>query len=629
MSVQYGIWHFDGKPIDLKQVERVDATIARYGPDGSNSFSRGSLGMLYRAFHTSSESRIANQPYVSAQGNVMLWDGRLDNGRDLLKQLPASWRLGASDVAIAMTAYEWWGTGCFGKLIGDWALSVWDEREQFLLLAKDFAGSRHLHYCLRCDRVEWCTVFDPLVLLAERVFSVNEEFIVGYLSELPPTHVTPYQGIESVPASTFVKIQRGRATVHQHWHFNPSDRIRYRTDAEYEEHFRSVFAQSVKRRLRSDTPVLAELSGGMDSSSIVCMADAVIAQGEAETPRLDTISYYNNQEPNWDERPYFNKVEEKRGRQGWHIDVSESGLFLEPMHGPHFCPLPGASKSGLHFEQMRIAYMESAGSRVVLSGIGGDETLGGVPTPIPELGDLLVQGRLICFAHQIKAWSLNKKRPWMHLLFETVLDVLPRKISQIFKLDITAPWLDPRFSNFRRAAMCSSELRTHILGALPSFLCNMNTLAALRKQLAISIPSFVGPYDVTYPYLDRDLLEFVYSVPRDQILRPGQRRSMMRRALAGVLPKEILDRKRKAYVARAPLVRIASSWPRLQALSRRMVCSSLGFVDQERFSEALQRAKHGQADHLVLLINTLKLELWLQDLCVRGVLDAPASADER
>ena len=82
--------------------------------------------------------------------------------------------------------------------------------------------------------------------------------------------------------------------VTKYWDFDPGKRIRYRTDAEYEEHFRTALATAVQRRLRSDRPVLAELSGGMDSSSIVCMADIVIAQGQAQCPRLDTLSWFDD-----------------------------------------------------------------------------------------------------------------------------------------------------------------------------------------------------------------------------------------------------------------------------------------------------------------------------------------------
>src|SRR5207253_1227956 len=108
--------------------------------------------------------------------------------------------------------------------------------------------------------------------------------------------------------------------VSGYWDFDPGKRIRYRTDAEYEEHFRAVFGKAVQRRLRSDGPILAELSGGMDSSSIVCMADSIIARGDVESPRLDTISWFDNSQPATDELPYIAIVEQRRGRTGFHID---------------------------------------------------------------------------------------------------------------------------------------------------------------------------------------------------------------------------------------------------------------------------------------------------------------------
>ena len=96
------------------------------------------------------------------------------------------------------------------------------------------------------------------------------------------------------------------------WRFSPNSRIRYKSDAEYEQHFREVFRQAVKRRLRSDSPVLAELSGGLDSSSIVCMADEVLAEDKGIAPHLDTLSYYDKTEPNGDDWGLFKGREEER-----------------------------------------------------------------------------------------------------------------------------------------------------------------------------------------------------------------------------------------------------------------------------------------------------------------------------
>ena len=130
--------------------------------------------------------------------------------------------------------------------------------------------------------------------------------------------------------------------IERFWRFSPKSRIRYKTDAEYEEHFRHVFRQSVQRRLRSDSPILAELSGGLDSSSIVCMADDILAKEGAETPRLDTLSYYDKSEPSGDDWIYFQKIEAKRGRVGIHIDGSRLGTSPDSLACTDFCPLPGA-----------------------------------------------------------------------------------------------------------------------------------------------------------------------------------------------------------------------------------------------------------------------------------------------
>ena len=188
--------------------------------------------------------------------------------------------------------------------------------------------------------------------------------------------------------------------------------IRYRTDAEYEEHFRTVFATAVQRNLRSDKPV-AELSGGRDSSSIVCMADDIIARGNGDTPRLDTISYYDDSEPNWNERPYFTKVEER--------GLAPAGTSTSARRIPDKIPAPEPQPESVHNRfvstpgydgrtspQIRMC-MASQGNRVVLSGIGGDEVMGGVPTPVPELENLLARAQFGVLAHQLKIWALEEK----------------------------------------------------------------------------------------------------------------------------------------------------------------------------------------------------------------------------
>ena len=506
-------------------------------------------------------------------------------------------------------------------LIGDWALSIWKPHTRSLILAIDPIGARHLYYAFDDKQVSWSTILDPLVLLGGETFALCEEYIAGWFSYFPAAHLTPYVGIHSVPPSSLVLIQAGKRTLSKYWDFDPSNRICYRTDDEYEEHFRTVFAEAVRRRLRSDSPILAELSGGMDSSSIVCMADSIIARGAAETPRLDTISYYDDSEPNWNERPYFTKVEERRGRTGTHIDVGSEERFEFDFDCDHFTATPG-SGGGRPSETSRqfAACMASQGNRVVLSGIGGDEFTGGVPTPTPELEDLLARGHFRTLAHQLKVWALNKRKPWFYLLFDAAREFFPPALVAVPKYKRPVRWLNPAFVKRNRRALTGYEDRTKIFGPLPSFQENVATLNALRRQLSCFDLSSDLPRERRYPYLDRGMLEFVFAIPREQLVRPGQRRSLMRRALVRIVPDELLNRKRKAFVTRGPRVGIAADWPHLPDLPQHMLISALGIADSTGFMEALQKIQQEADVPIVPLLRTLGIEFWLRNLATSHVL---------
>ncbi len=621
MSIQFGRWNFDGRPVDRDYLKKVSPLIAPYGPDDAGSYSKENISILYRAFHTTKESRREAQPHLTPAGAILTWDGRLDNRAELIRQLGELVTTDSTDVEIVSAAYEYWWQDCFAMLIGDWALSIWNPHTRSLILAKDPIGTRPLYYSFDDKQVTWSTILDPLVLFAGKSFALCEEYIAGWFSFFPAAHLTPYVGIHSVPPSSSVLIRREKHTVSKYWDFDPAKKIRYRTDGEYEEHFRVVFGEAVRRRLRSDSPILAELSGGMDSSSIVCMADTIIARGTAETPRLDTISYYDDSEPNWNERPYFTKVEEKRGRTGTHIDMGSQELFKFEFDSDHFAATPGSS-GGRPSEASRqiAACITSKGNRVVLSGIGGDEVMGGVPTPIPELEDLLARGHFRTLAHQLKVWALNKRKPWFYLLFDAARGFFPPALVGVPKHKRPAPWFNPAFVKRNRAALTGYDDRTKIFGPLPSFQENVSTVDALRRQLACSDLSSHLPREKRYPYLDRGLLEFVSAIPREQLVRPGQRRSLMRRALIGIVPDELLNRKRKAFVTRGPRVGIAAEWPHLLELGQHLLMSSLGIADSTPFVEALQKTRQGADVSIVPLMRTLGIELWLRDQTTRHVL---------
>jgi asparagine synthase (glutamine-hydrolysing) len=643
MSCFAGTWHFDGKPVDRDFTAKFGETIDQYGPDGGAEHISGSLAMLYRAFHTNRESRLEHQPYISPQGNVLTWDGRLDNRDDLIFALSYELRTqypivpraqggpqfslhDYPDAVIVMAAWEFWGTACFRRLIGDFALALWNPRDRVLTFAKDFAGPRHLFYEIRDGKVWWCSRLEPLILLSGRQYKINDEYIAGYFALHPSAHVTPYVGVDPVPAGHFVQIKNGQAKVTEYWQFDPDARIRYKTDAEYEEHYRTAFGQAVKRRLRADSPVLAELSGGRDSGAIVCVADELMARGQAEAPRLDTLSHLDDEEKSSDERPFVEKVEAKRGRVGFHVETTGSAKPLRLLEPEYFCAQPGPDQNNAEAAERRLALMHSQGNRIIFSGIGGDEVTGGVPYAIAGLADLLVEGRFRDFSRQLVAWGLVQKRPCIQILPKAVLAaVVPSALRRLAAKKDIAPWLDSRFIRAQHDILLRDGARAMPRKGLPSFRSNVLTFLGVRNQLGCIArihrqAARENCYEKSYPYLDRDFVAFMFSIPQEQVLRPGQRRSLMRRALIGIVPAEILNRTRKAYFSRRPLITLQARLPQLQAMFDRPVCGLLGHVDPVRFREALSAAGHGLCDRIYPLMLTVWLEQWERCLAVRDII---------
>jgi len=627
MSVQAGIWNFEGRPIDRKLLADISESLKHQGPDGESCHVDGSIALLYRPFHTAADSRREKQPYFSRRGFILTWDGRLDNRDELIPELRNDLEANPTDVAIIAAAFDRWESDCFRRIVGDWAVSIWKPEERELQFAADYLAIRHIFYYHKNDQVWWSTDLGPLVLLSGAKLHVDDDFIAGYFANDPDAHLTPYREIREVPAGQFVRIGKGGVSVERFWRFSPKSRIRYQTDAEYEEHFRHLFRQSVRRRLRSDSPILAELSGGLDSSSIVCMADDIIAKEGNHIPRLDTISYYDNTEPNGDDSIYFPKVEQKRGRAGIHIDGSKLGTSPASLECTDFCPLPGALGFGQKLAAERADAVRCGGYRVILSGIGGDEFLGGVPDPRAHLADLIVQFKLVCLAKQLTAWSLVKRRPWIRLLWQSAIEALPPSLGQyLIKEAKVESWIRKDFAERTRLAVRRLGVDEYLGLWLPTRRSCIGGVFLMASKLSKYTPPVSALEEARFPYLDQNLIEFILSIPASQLLRPGERRSLMRRSLAGIVPQEILSRRSKQIGVRTLVLVLEKHWDDLQSVYAKSLSSRLGYIHEERFVKVISDVRSGKAVPIVQILRAISLEYWLRNLAGRGLVDAPTAS---
>jgi asparagine synthase (glutamine-hydrolysing) len=363
--------------------------------------------------------------------------------------------------------------------------------------------------------------------------------------------------------------------------------------------------------------VLAELSGGMDSSSIVCMSDYLNERGVDERSSVDTVSYFNDEEPNWNEKPYFLKVEERRGKAGLHIDVSPQRLLQRESGEQRIVLLPGNMRRSASSELK--TWIASHGSRVLLSGTGGDEVTGGVPTPIPELQDLLALAKPTLLAQRLQAWALYQTRPWIHILGETVQGFLNTRVMRPAHRSHPR-WIRREFLCRNSAAFVDGQKRIRLFGALPSFQSNLQAIEGLQRQLSCSSISSAPLLEKRYPFLDRDLLDFLFKIPREQLVRPGQRRSLLRRSLAGIVPDEILNRRRKAYVSRFPMAMMSELAFSSIDRSDDMILSRLGYVDGSKFREAIDQVRRERTAPPMALLRAAGIEEWLAVFAARDAL---------
>jgi asparagine synthase (glutamine-hydrolysing) len=613
MSGLAGVFKFDPRDrVSESELDCLANEINPIGPDGGHDHVDHHLGMACRAFHTTPESHRETQP-LEREGCILTWDGRLDN-RDEIGQ-GIGWRSHdkVTDAEFVLEAYKKWDTGCFAQLLGDWALALWDGRKGVLLLARDCFGVRPLYYRADRDGVRWSSTLKSLVLHAPYRLTLDFEHLASCICPYPRLGTTPYVQVRAVLPAHFLSFRHGGKTeTSRYWALDPRSRIRYDTDAEYEEHFRVLLRTAVGRRIRSDRPILCELSGGLDSSSILCVADEIRAQTTGL--EISTLSFYNPEEPSGDERPYISVIEKLRGAVGYHISVSDFNRQVQedsvlPLPDEYFASRPGYFRSSLHWAERISEAQRDSNSRVILSGLGGDEFLGGVQYEALELAEYLYSGRLLPLLRSMSLWSLARRKPLIGIIRELgSLCLAPWFLDSFTKPPTSFNWLrcfprrqDPflrSFSSWRKTA--------------PAHLCAETSRYTLASMLSCVDPPLVGHVEKRYPYLDRELYEFMSSIPREQVIRPRQRRSLMRRSLRGIVPDAILDRRTKWFGNRSPLRVLRDQQTVVSRMLQEPWLSDGVLVDVSLLGDRLRELEHGNVTEAVPLRAAISTEQWLR-----------------
>lgn len=616
MSGQGGTWRFGASSIDPAFLATLQSTLAHRGADGGGCSVEGGTALSIRLLHPSPQHRDNTQPVRSPAGNLLTFDGRLDNRASLASVLRPA-RGGRSDAEVAAAAYDTWGLAALDRLIGDWALVVWDCRLHHVALARDYSGARPLYYELTSDRIIWSSELETFLQLQPGRRSLNDEYLTTFLIADPAPDSTPYAGVYAVPPGGCVTITRAGLQRHTHSELDPHVSIRYRKDTDYDEHFRELFRAAVKGRLEGCGPVWAELSGGLDSSSIVGMADDLVRAGEAPSASLQTISYVFDESPMEDERTHISLVEAQRGVPGRHVTEREFSPFIVD-DSPFFSrpvPVPGRMRK-------TASEMAAQSARVLLSGSGGDAVMWSSTVPGAHIADLCRAFRWRELHRAIVQRCLSTSRSYLDVLWSDGLRLLAATDPVAVRPAIPA-WLVASVSAREEGD------RGPLLGDLSfSQRVSYRFVAGALKIPASQYHRTFGRIIPAFPFLDRRIVQFMLAVPFDQKLRDGVSRTLHRRAMTGIIPGPIAARRDKGGTQATVCRAVRRDWPRLEAIMGRDArVVRRGYVNASAVHTDLQHLRAGLHVDLYPIVRLLGLEVWLRQVETRYPSEVGAPRD--
>ncbi|HYR11090.1 MAG TPA: asparagine synthase-related protein, partial [Longimicrobium sp.] len=444
MSALAGVWARRGAPLPERALERMCRVLRWLGPDGEHAVRTPGVAMAIRPFHTAPGAP-AGQPLRAPDGSLVIFAGRIDNAGEVSRALGGEPGRAAPAGLLALAAYRRWGVEGFGKLVGDFALSLWDAPRRRMVLAVDSMGRVPLYYHLGPEHLYWASSARALLAGAGLEPRLDGDFVANYLANRPSAG-SPFQGVAQLPGGHALVAGDGRAEVHRYWAFDPGHRVRYAADADYEAHFRELFDEAVACRMQTDGPVWCELSGGVDSTTILFTAERLAAEGRVSAPSVRTVSYVFDRATSSDERVWIRAAEERLGRSGLHVSEEECPI-LTPLPRDYRPDLPSNQICYLA-RQDRLAHaMAEDGSRVVLSGIGGDQLFWSEPPEAMELADLAAERRYGDMLRQCGVWSRALCWPFLKTLWVGgMFPLLPERWqARLQRSNPMGEWFDPSF----------------------------------------------------------------------------------------------------------------------------------------------------------------------------------------
>ncbi len=541
---------------DPTDLDRMCAAINHRGPDDQGIYVHKNIALGMRRLSIIDLSSGAQPIYNESNDCVIVFNGEIYNYRSIRKELEKKGHCfkTLSDTETILHAYEEWGKKCVTHLNGMFAFAIWDQRNARLFLARDRLGIKPLYYYIDRDRLVFASELKSLLQIRDIPRRINLKALDTFLTfEYIPDSLSILQDIHKLPAAHTLEYKEGRSTIERYWdvHYAAYDW----DERACVEKLRELLFDAVKIRLMSEVPLGAFLSGGLDSSSIVAMMSQV------SNFQVKTFSI------GFDDRTY-NELPFARAIAS-HFGTDHYEEFLKPdisdLAEKLFTLIDEPFGDFSVFPTFLVSEMARKHVTVVLSGDGGDELLAGYDTYVAQTLALRYQ-RLPWWMRKAlieptinalpptdkKKGLINKSRRfveglrlpdhlqhvrWMIFLQEADKDLLYKQhVRQQLEGYRPYEFMEKKF------ARCSSSdpLDQQQYVDLTTYLVDDILVKVDRMSMATSLEARV-------PFLDHRLVEFAASIPSSLRLQKGQTKYILKKAMQGILPDQILSRGKEGF----------------------------------------------------------------------------------
>lgn len=616
-----GIYQFEQQVIDKNLLTKMASLQGHRGPDDEGFYCNDSIGLAFRRLAILDLSSAGHQPMVSVDGScAIIFNGEIYNHdvlRNELKLYGYAFQ-SSSDTEVILAAYQHWGVECLHRFNGMWGFALWDSRKQHLFCARDRVGVKPFYYHQNADRFLFASEIKALFADEATPRTPDEQSIYQYLlyGYVHFGQATFFQGIKQLPAAHYMLVYAHGVHLQQYWKLNHNAYNPTIRDSEAIEGFRHLFFDSVRLRLQSDVPVGTCLSGGLDSSAIVCVANQILfGKNKPErtviTEKQKTFSACYD-DKSVDERQWITSVVDKTGAQPFQIFPDADGLFaeLKTLIWHQDEPVAGSS---IYAQWCVMRRAREAGIVVMLDGQGGDEVMGGYQRYYwAYMAGLLRSGRWKTFIQtSLQPWGTNSapsRGDWLGLAYAGLPSGLQDRVNLNQKQSQAHSWLGDNFRQRYGYKQGYSQHPTWLGQALERDLTS-DCLPSLlkyedRNSMAHSIEARV-------PFLDYRLIEFMASLPDHMKIRQGQTKWLLRQALQDVLPPEVYQRRNKLGFATPEQSWLQQRWNNVFHILQGGALARSGWVRPQVISTLGENsAPPIRGEHTIW--RWLNLEIWLQ-----------------